>query len=315
MSEAVTAAGLAFLQLAVFLALAPGVNGLIKQIKALLQGRRGPPLLQPYFDIFKLLRKDSVVSDHASAVFRWAPAVYAAAFATAALLLPVLWIPAPLAGWGDALALVGLFALARFALALAGLDTGSAFGGMGSSREVAVAALAEPAILLALFAVAWRSGGTDLSGMSAWLQTHGAAALAPSQLLAAGALVIAVIAETGRVPADNPDTHLELTMIHEGMLLEYSGRPLGILMWASLLKQTVLFALLIALFFPFGLAASAAELPLALAVLVLKLGALGLMMSLVESSSAKLRILKVPELLGAASALALLALVAEVVVG
>ena len=315
MSEAVTAAGLAFLQLAVFLALAPGVNGLIKQIKALLQGRRGPPLLQPYFDIFKLLRKDSVVSDHASAVFRWAPAVYAAAFATAALLLPVLWTPAPLAGWGDALALVGLFALARFALALAGLDTGSAFGGMGSSREVAVAALAEPAILLALFAVAWRSGGTDLSGMSAWLQTHAAAALAPSQLLAAGALVIAVIAETGRVPADNPDTHLELTMIHEGMLLEYSGRPLGILMWASLLKQTVLFALLIALFFPFGLASSAAELPLALAVLVLKLGALGLMMSLVESSSAKLRILKVPELLGAASALALLALVAEVVVG
>jgi formate hydrogenlyase subunit 4 len=315
MTEAITTAGLALLQLVMLVALAPGVNGFIKRSKAILQGRHGPPLLQPYFDLFKLMRKDAVVSEHATAIFRWAPAVYAAAFATAALLLPVLWTPAPLAGWGDALALVGLFALARFALALAGLDTGSAFGGMGSSREVAVAALAEPAILLSLFAVAWRSGGTDLSGMSAWLQTHGAAMLAPSQLLAASALFIAVIAETGRVPADNPDTHLELTMIHEGMLLEYSGRPLGILMWASLLKQTVLFALLITLFFPFGVASSSAELPLAVGALVLKLGALGIVMSLIESGSAKLRILKVPELLGAASALAVLALVAEVVVG
>jgi formate hydrogenlyase subunit 4 len=315
MSEVMTAAGLTLLQLALLAGLAPGVNGLIKRTKALLQGRHGPPLLQPYYDLFKLLRKDAVVSEHASAVFRWAPAVYAAAFATTALLVPTLWTPAPLASFGDALALVGLFALARFALSLAGLDTGSAFGGMGSSREVAVAALAEPAILLTLFAVAWRSGGTDLSGMSIWLQTHGAAALAPSQLLAAGALLIAVIAETGRVPADNPDTHLELTMIHEGMLLEYSGRPLGILLWASLLKQTVLFALLIALFFPFGMASSAAELPLAFGALMLKLGALALLMSVIESSSAKLRILKVPELLGAASALAALALVAEVVVG
>jgi formate hydrogenlyase subunit 4 len=315
MSEVITTAGLALLQLALLVVIAPGVNGLLKRSKAILQGRHGPPLLQPYFDLFKLLRKDEVVSEHASAVFRWAPAVYAAAFATAALLVPALWTPAPLAGWGDALALVGLFALARFALALAGLDTGSAFGGMGSSREVAVAALAEPAILLSVFAVAWRSGGTDVSGMSAWLQTHGAAALAPSQLLAGGALFIAVIAETGRVPADNPDTHLELTMIHEGMLLEYSGRPLGILLWASLLKQAVLFALLIALLFPFGIASSGAELPLAFGALVLKLGALALVMSVIESSSAKLRILKVPELLGAASALAVLALVAEVVVG
>jgi formate hydrogenlyase subunit 4 len=315
MSEAITTAGLALFQLAVLIALAPGVNGVIKRSKAILQGRHGPPLVQPYYDLFKLLRKDAVVSEHASVVFRWAPTMYAAAFATAALLLPVLWTPAPLAAWGDALVLVGLFALARFALALAGLDTGSAFGGMGSSREVAVAALAEPAILLSLFAVAWRSGGTDLSGMSAWVQTHGAAMLSSSQLLAAGALIIAVIAETGRVPADNPDTHLELTMIHEGMLLEYSGRPLGILIWASLLKQTVLFALVIALFFPFGIASVAADIPWALGALVLKLGTLAVVISLVESTSAKLRILKVPELLGAASALAVLALVAEVVIG
>jgi formate hydrogenlyase subunit 4 len=315
MNETLAAVGLSFLQLGLLLALAPGLNGLIKRMKAVLQGRHGPPLLQPYFDLVKLLRKDAVVSEHATAVFRWAPAVYAGCFATAALLVPVLWSRAPLAGWGDAIALVGLFALARFALALAGLDTGSSFGGMGSSREVAVAALAEPALLLVLFAVAWRTGGTDLSGATEYLVSQGVAAVAPSQLMALAALVIVVIAETGRIPADNPDTHLELTMIHEGMLLEYSGRPLGILVWASLLKQIVLFSLVAALFFPFGVAATPSEIPAAVGALLLKLVALAFVMSVVESSSAKLRILRVPELLGAASALAVLALVAEVVVG
>ncbi len=315
MSEPISMLGIASAQLALIVALAPGVNGVVKRLKAILQGRRGPPLLQSYFDLIKLLRKDVALSEHASPVFLWAPAVYAAAFATTALLVPVLWSPAPLAGWADAIALVGLLALARFALSLAGLDTASAFGGMGSSREVAIAALAEPALLLAIVAVAWRSGGTDISGMSGWLVAHGAAALAPSQLLAAGALLIAVIAETGRVPVDNPDTHLELTMAHEGMLLEYSGRLLGVLLWASAVKQLVLFSLVIALFAPFGLAFTSAEVPFALAAFVLKLGALALLIALIESSSAKLRILKIPELLGAAAALATLALIAEVVVG
>jgi formate hydrogenlyase subunit 4 len=314
MNETLASVGLSLLQLVFLLALAPGLNGLIKRMKAVLQGRRGPPLLQPYFDVVKLLRKDAVVSEQATAVFRWAPTVYAACFATAALLVPVLWSRAPLAGWGDAIALVGLFALARFALALAGLDTGSSFGGMGSSREVAVAALAEPALLLVLFAVAWRSGGTDLSGASAYLVSQAVAVVAPSQLLALAALVIVVIAETGRVPADNPDTHLELTMIHEGMLLEYSGRPLGILVWASHLKQIVLFSLLVALFFPFGVAAVPSGIPRAVGAFLLKLVVLAFVMSVVESSSAKLRILRVPELLGAASALAMLALIAEVVI-
>jgi len=305
MNEVLASVGVSFAQLGLLVALAPGLSGLIKRMKAVLQGRKGPPLLQSYFDLVKLLRKDAVVSEHATVIFRWAPAVYAGCFATAALLVPVLWWRAPLAGWGDAIALVGLFALARFALA---------FGGMGSSREVAVAALAEPALLLALFAVAWRSGGTDLSSASGFFVAQGVAAVAPSQLLALAAMVIVVIAETGRVPADNPDTHLELTMIHEGMLLEYSGRPLGILLWASLLKQIVLFSLVAALFFPFGIAAAPSEIPAALGGFALKLIVLALLMSLVESSSAKLRILRVPELLGAACALAMLALVAEVVV-
>lgn len=315
MNEALTALATALAQLALFVALAPGVNGVIKRIKAILQGRHGPPLLQPYYDLAKFLHKDMAVSEHAGPVFRWTPALYAGALATTTLLVPALWLPAPLAGWGDAITLVGLFALARFALALAGLDTASAFGGIGSSRDVATAALAEPALLLSVIVVAWRTGGTDLSGMSGWLLQSPGAMLAPSQLLAAAALLVAIVAETGRVPADNPDTHLELTMVHEGMLLEYSGRPLAILMWASLVKQLVLFSLLIALFMPVGLAFTPADLPMALAAFLAKLGLLALVVSLIESSSAKLRILKVPELLGAASALAMLALIAEVVVG
>ncbi len=302
-------------QLAVLLSVAPLLNGAVKRAKALLQGRRGPRLLQPYADIAKLLRKDAVVSEHATAIFRWAPRVYAAAVLAAALFVPAIWLPAPLAAYGDAIVVVGLFALARFALALAALDTGSAFGGMGASRDVAVAALAEPALLLSIFAVAWRAGGTDLGGTSEWLLAHGAAALSASQLLALAALVIVVVAETGRVPFDNPDTHLELTMIHEGMLLEYSGRPLGLLTWATLLKQVVLFSLVIDLFIPFGIARTPEELPVAVFAFGAKLGILALAMALIESSGAKLRILRLPELLGAASALAFLGLVAAVVVG
>ena len=314
MTDLVSTAGLALVQLAVLLAVAPGLNGLIKTTKARLQGRTGPPLAQPYSDLFKLLRKDMVVSEHSSWVLRWAPALVAGAVSVAALLVPALWTPAPLSIWGDAIALVGLFALARFTLALAGLDTASAYGGIGSSREVAVAALAEPALLLGLFAVALRAGTTDLSAMSDWIAVHGSAAIAPSQLLALAALLIVVIADTGRVPADNPDTHLELTMIHEGMLLEYSGRALGILTWATQLKQITLFALLIALFAPAGITTSLAGAPLAIAAFGAKLALLGLGAAVFESLNAKLRILRLPEFLGTASALAVLALVTELVV-
>jgi formate hydrogenlyase subunit 4 len=315
MSEPVTAVLLVVAQLVLMLALAPGLAGVIKRIKAALQARRGPPLLQPYFDIAKLLRKDAVYSRHASFVSRAAPVVYAASILAAALIVPGIWIPAPLAGVGDAIVVVGLFALARFALALAGLDTGSAFGGMGSSRDVAVAALAEPVVILGLFAVAWRAGTTDLSAIGAWLSTHPSVAVSPSQLLAFAAVSIAVIAETGRVPVDNPDTHLELTMVHEGMLLEYAGRPLGVLVWATQLKQLVLFSIVISLFAPFGIATAWADVPLAMAVFLTKLGVFAVLIAVVESGNAKLRILRVPELLGAASALAVLALVTEVFVG
>jgi formate hydrogenlyase subunit 4 len=310
-TELLAAVGLSVLQLALLVALAPALNGLVKTTKARLQGRTGPPTWQPYADLAKLLRKDMVVSEHASWVFRWAPAASAAAIAVAALLVPAAGTAAPLSVWGDAIAFVGLLALARFILALAALDTASAYGGMGSSREVAVAALAEPALLLGLFAVAMRTGTTDLSAMSDWIATHGSAAIAPSQILAFVALAVVVIAETGRVPVDNPDTHLELTMLHEGMLLEYSGRALGIVTWSTQLKQIALFALLVALFVPGAAPGRIEDLPLALAAFLAKLAALGLAVAVLESANAKLRILRVPELLGTASAVAALALVTE----
>lgn len=311
MSELLAIAGLALAHLALLAGLAPGLNGVIKTAKARLQGRQGPTPLQPYFDLWKLLRKDTVFPAPASFVFRAAPAVYATTSAGAALIVPVLWLPAPLAPWTDAIVLIGLFALGRFALALAGLDTGSSFGGMGASREVAVASLVEPALLLAVFAVALPAGGTDVSEISAWLLGHPTAMIAPSQLLAFAALAVVLVAETGRVPVDNPDTHLELTMIHEGMLLEYAGRDLGIIQWAVQLRQITLVALLVALFVPAGMGAT---LPVALLAFVAKLALAAAGLALVESSNAKLRILRVPELLGAVSALAALAVAAAVVI-
>ncbi|HEV2251524.1 MAG TPA: NADH-quinone oxidoreductase subunit H [Candidatus Limnocylindria bacterium] len=311
MTDLVATVGQSLLQLALLVALAPALSGLVKTTKAWLQGRTGPPLWQPYADLVKLLRKDMVVPEHASWVFRWAPAASAAAISVAALLVPAAGRAAPLSLWGDAIAFVGLFALARFVLALAALDTASAFGGIGASREVAVAALAEPALLLGLFAVAMRTGTTDLSAMSDWIATHGSAAIAPSQILAFVALAIVVITETGRVPVDNPDTHLELTMLHEGMLLEYSGRALGIVLWSTQLKQIALFALLVALFAPGAAPSGPAESALAVATSFAKIAVLGLAVALVESANAKLRILRLPELLGTASALAALALVTE----
>ena len=311
MSETLAAAGLAFVHLAVLAALAPGFNGVIKTAKARLQGRGGPPPLQPYFDLWKLLRKDTITPAPASVVFRAAPGVYAATAAAAALIVPFLWLPAPLAPWADALVLVGLFALGRFALALAGLDTGSSFGGMGASREVAVASLIEPALLLAIFAVGVASGGTDISATSAWLLEDPARSIALSQMLAFAALAVVVVAETGRVPVDNPDTHLELTMIHEGMVLEYAGRDLGIVQWATQLKQVTLIALLIAMFVPAGIGA---VLPVAILAVGAKLAVAAGALALIESTNAKLRILRLPELLGATAALAALAVVAAVVI-
>src|SRR5437016_4555934 len=241
------------LQLFLLLLLAPLVSGVIKNWKAKLQNRRGPPIWQPYLDVLKFLRKDMVISEHASWVFSFAPYVVFLSSLLVGLMVPMIHTQAPLSLFGGALAVIGLLALGRFFLALGGLDPGSAFGGMGSSREMTIAALAEPAMMLAIFTVAIAAHSTNLSQIVLASQGPGWKFLEPAHALGFGAMFIVLLAETGRIPVDNPATHLELTMIHEAMLLEYSGRYLALIEWAASIRQIVLMALLANIFFPVGL--------------------------------------------------------------
>lgn len=300
-----------FAQTALLLLLAPLLSGVIKKGKARLQNRRGAPVGQPYWDLLKFLRKDMVISEHASWVFGAAPYVVFFTALLAGLMVPLVAARAPLGLFGGALALVGVLALGRFFLALAGLDPASAFGGMGSSREMTLAALAEPTMMLAIFTVAISAGSTDLGRMVQAGQAAGWALLDPAHVLAFAALFIVLLAETGRLPVDNPATHLELTMIHEAMLLEYSGRHLALMEWGAAIKQLVLMALLANLFFPLGLAAEATPAAVGLGLLWFgaKLLALAGAVVLVEFTNAKLRLFRVPDLLSAAFILATLALV------
>jgi formate hydrogenlyase subunit 4 len=313
-NEAVTTAILAALQLAVFVAFAPFLAATIKRTKARLQSRRGPGLLQPYRDLAKWWAKEPLESNVSGPVARYAPAVVLAAIAAAALLVPFgTWRP-PLLGWGDFLVIVGLLALARFALALAALDSASAFGGMGSSRDVAISALAEPGLALALAGVAVAAGSSDLGGISAYGIASGVDLLTPAHLLAAAAFALILVAESGHHPVDNPDTHLELTMIHEGMLLEASGRSLASLVFASEMKLVLLAALFIAAFLPFGAATELAPGPIAagLAIGLVKLLVVAQGLALLDASVAKMRLFALPELIGLASLLALTGLALQV---
>lgn len=294
------------IQLPLVILAAPLLNGCIKRWKAFWQGRPGPGVSQPWWDIAKYLTRESVASEHASWLYRAAPLVYLGATLTAACLVPTFAAASPLGRAADAIVLAGLLALARFALALAALDTASNFGGMGTSRELIFSALAEPALVLGMFALAAPAGSTNLSDLA------GAGALDAGHLLALAALFIVVITETGRIPVDNPDTHLELTMAHEGMILEYSGRPLGLLLLGSHLKQLTLVSLLTALFLPWGAARDLTwgAVVFGLATYALKVVAVGLALGLTETLYAKLRIFKVPELVGTAGVLGALAVVA-----
>jgi formate hydrogenlyase subunit 4 len=298
------------LQTALLLLLAPLVTGCIKNWKAKLQNRRGPRPWQPYFDIMKFLRKDMLISEHTSWIFSAAPYVVLTTSLLVGLMVPMVTTQAPLSLFGGALTVVGLLALSRFFLALAGLDPGSAFGGMGSSREMTISAIAEPALMLAIFTVAITAGSTDLSRIAAVEQASTLQLLNPAHLMAFAALFIVLLAETGRVPVDNPATHLELTMIHEAMLLEYSGRYLAFIEWGASIKQLVLMAILVNLFMPLGLATeySTTFLALGVAAFLAKLLALCLAVVIVETVNAKLRLFRVPDLLSAAFVLAALAL-------
>jgi len=296
-------------QAALVLALAPGVVGLIRWLKARLQNRRGAPPWQPYRDLRKLFQKEAVVSRNASWIFRAAPFIVFASTVAVALLVPVLAVPLPIDGVGDLLVVVYLLLLAMFFLSLAGLDPGSPFGGMGASREVTVAALAEPTLALAIFALAVRAGSTNLGQIVSRTMADPTAALSPGHLLAFGALFMVMLAETGRLPVDNPATHLELTMIHEAMVLEYSGRYLALIEWAAMLKLVVFFVLLGNLFVPWGVATTLTPgaLLVALGCLLLKLAVLAAAVAVLETRVAKLRLFRVPELLSASFVLGLLA--------
>jgi formate hydrogenlyase subunit 4 len=278
-------------------------------MKARLQNRRGAPVWQPYLELRKLFGKEVVVSSNASWLFRAAPFVIFASTVAIAALVPVLVAPTALDRMGDLVVLVYLLLLGTFFLALAGLDPGSAFGGMGASREVTVAALAEPTVALAVFALALGAGSTNLGQIVVATLANPAQTVSPGHALAFAALFIVTLAETGRLPVDNPATHLELTMIHEAMVLEYSGRYLALIQWAAAIKLAVFFTLLGNLFVPWGVARdlTLAGLLLAAASFALKLLVLATTVAVLETRIAKLRLFRVPELLSVSFVLALLA--------
>jgi formate hydrogenlyase subunit 4 len=308
-TDVVWTAGLALLQTAGLLAAAPLLKTVIKKMKARLQNRQGPPLLQGYFDLAKLLRKETVRSETASWVYGAGPRVYFAAAVAATTLVPVLIAAAPLEAAGGILLLVGTLALGRFALATAALDTGSPFGGMGASRNMTIAALAEPALMLGLFTSALAAGSMNLGVLVRGLLQQGPS-LHPSDFLALAGLFIILIAETGRIPVDNPATHLELTMIHEAMVLEYAGPDLALVEWASALKELLYMTLLVDLFLPAGMATNVTAGALVVAALAWagKVLLLAVAVTVAESTNAKLRLFRVPELVSISLGLAFLAL-------
>jgi formate hydrogenlyase subunit 4 len=292
--------------------LAPLATAVVKLFKARLQNRRGPPLLQCYRDLAKLFAKQPVLADQASWVFRSAPYIIFAATALAAAIVPVILVAMPLTAAADVIALVALLALARFFTALAAMDVGTAFGGMGASREMTFAALAEPAMLMSIFVLSIAAHSTNLSTMIETVLVTGMG-LRPSLAFALAALVLVAIAETGRIPVDNPATHLELTMVHEAMILEYSGRYLALIEWANQIKLLLFATLLLNLFFPWGMALTtdAASLFIAAGAWLGKLLVLFALLALLETWMAKMRIFRVPEYLGLAFLLAILGMLSH----
>jgi formate hydrogenlyase subunit 4 len=290
---------------------APLLVGILRKTKARLQGRRGPGIWQPYLNLRKLLVKDTVISDNTSWIFRITPYIAIGTMLLAALIVPVLTTAGSFRFLGNIILLMYLFLLGTFFLALAGLDAGSSFGGMGSSREMAIAALAEPTVMIAIFAIALRAGSTGLSDMIQRSVADPLLLLNPGHVLAFFSLFIVAIAETGRLPVDNPSTHLELTMIHEAMILEYSGRYLALIEWSLFLKLFLFLTLLGNVFFPWGIAITLQPAAIAIAVLalVIKLLLLSISLALLETAVAKLRLFRVPELLSGSFMLALLAVV------
>jgi len=304
------------LQLAIALLLAPLLVGWVNQCRAWLQNKSAPSLFLPYRMIRKLFMKDAVVATNASPLFRLAPYIVFGAMCCAAAIVPSLATDLPFASAADAIALVGLFALARVFIALAAMDIGTAFGSLGARREMFVGFLAEPALLMVFFTASLISGSTSLPSIVDTL-AHREFAFYPSLAFAGVAFTMVSLAENARVPIDNPATHLELTMIHEAMILEYSARHLALIEWAAALKLFNYSCIGLALFFPYGIAAAGDGVAMLAAapILIGKLAVGGFALALIETLSAKLRIFRAPEFLGTAFMLAVLAMLVNLLLG
>ena len=304
------------LEILIALTLAPLLLGWVNQCRAWLQNRSAPPLLQPYRVLHKLFSKDTVLAAQASPLYRSAPYVVFGCTALACAIIPTLSTDLPLSPAADAIALVGLFALARVFISLAAMDVGTAFGSLGARREMLIGFLAEPALLMVLFTASLISTSTSLTTIVETL-AHRELAIYPSLALAGVAFTMVSLAENARIPVDNPATHLELTMIHEALILEYSGRHLALLEWAAALKLFAYSCIGLALFFPWGVAEAAAPAALVLAVpvLILKLALGGAALAFLETVSAKMRIFRVPEFLATAFMLAVLAMLVRILLG
>jgi formate hydrogenlyase subunit 4 len=289
-------------QMALVLALAPLLTGLVRKVKARMQRRRGAPLLQPYRDLRRLLAKEVVLADNASWLFRVAPYMIFAVTWVAAALVPTFATGLIFSWSGDLIAITALLGTARFLLALAGMDIGTSFGGIGASREVMIASLAEPAMLMIVLSVAIIAGSTQLSTIAGTMASS-AVGLRVSLALALVAFVIVALAENARIPVDNPATHLELTMVHEAMVLEYSGRHLAMIELAAALQLLLYLSAIACIFVPVGLAEGYA---VGLAAWLVKLTAGGVLLGVFEVSIAKMRVFRVPNFLGAALMLGLL---------
>jgi formate hydrogenlyase subunit 4 len=290
------------LQMTLVIAVAPLLTGLVRATKARLLRRQGPPLIQPYRDLVRLARKEAVVADSASWLFRFVPYLEFAATWVAAALVPT-FATGLLFSWSaDLIAIIALLGAARFFLALAGLDVGTSFGGLGSSREALFGALAEPAMIVIVFTLALVAGSTQLSTVAAFMVSSNVG-LRVSLGMALVALIIVALAENGRIPVDNPATHLELTMVHEAMILEYSGRHLAVIELAAMLKLVLYVSLIICVFVPWGLAiadASVEDRLLGAGFYLVKLAVAAVALGVFETSIAKMRVFRVPDFVGAA---------------
>ena len=302
---------LSLLQAILMIALAPLFTGVIRKLKALMQHRIGCSVLQPYRDLAKLFKKDETVSDDASYLFRLIPYICFGSMLALAFIIPFFFSETAFP-YADLITMVYIFTLYRFMMVLGGLEGGSTFGGMGSSREMMMSVLIEPALLLSMMALAGVAGvGTDISKIPTALMDLGLVALTPALVLAASSFFITLLAENARVPFDNPSTHLELTMVHEGMLIEYSGRGLGMMEYSAMLRLMIFSVILGSMFFPWGISTATGplELIIGFAISVVKILAVMTAIAIIESSLSKFRLFRLPNLLTVSFILSLLAMI------